>query len=123
MAIYLLTFIVCLTISSFMVVALVLTRRTSRYRTDPEQLLSLIDSALACTLSENEWNAVIGYPIRHDPYLESLRRRCQAIMDNHGQPWLVERNGRLFSTQGMSELEAIRVHLNARLTLRRSNAT
>ena len=117
MALYLLTFSVCLVILGFMVVALVLSRRTSRYRTEPDQLLGLLDAALDHRLSEHQWNAVIGYPIRHDDYLESVRRRCQLIMDQHGQPWRFERQGRLFSAAGMEELDALRSHLAARLGL------
>ncbi|WP_189515091.1 hypothetical protein [Kushneria pakistanensis] len=116
MATFLLTFAVCLLICSFMVVALMLSR-TPRYRTSANDLLTLLDETLENRVSEARWHTVIGYPIRHDPYLENVRRRCQAIMDEYGQPWRFEQGGALFSKPGLEEIHALRQHLTARLSL------
>ncbi|WP_106477278.1 hypothetical protein [Phytohalomonas tamaricis] len=117
MAIYLLTFIVCLVVCGFTIAALLLSR-TPRYRTEAKDMLTLLDGVLARQINENQWNMVIGYPIRHDPYLENIRRRCQHIMEEYGTPWMYERNKKLLSDQGLEELAAIRDHLAARQALK-----
>ncbi|MFC0339009.1 hypothetical protein SAMN05421848_0534 [Kushneria avicenniae] len=116
MAIFLLTFAVCLLICGFMVTALMLSR-TPRYRTSADDLLTLLDETLDNRVSEARWHTIIGYPIRHDPYLENVRRRCQAIMDEYGQPWRFEQGGSLLSSTGLEEIRALRQHLTARLSL------
>lgn len=85
MALFLTVLAVCLLIIGGMV-AILMTARTPRYRTEPEHLLELFDQALESRVSETKWNAVIGYPIRHDDYLEGVRRRAQRLMDEHGRP-------------------------------------
>ncbi len=116
MAIFALTFVVCLLICGFMVTALILSR-TPRYRTSADDLLALLDEALENRVSEARWHTIIGYPIRHDPYLENVRRRCQVIMDEYGQPWRLQQGGNLFSSAGIEEIRALRQHLTARLSL------
>ncbi|RKD87044.1 hypothetical protein C8D96_0500 [Kushneria marisflavi] len=116
MATFLLTFVVCLLICGFMVAALLLSR-TPRYRTSADDLLTLLDETLENRVSEARWYTIVGYPIRHDPYLENVRRRCQAIMDEYGQPWRFEQGGALFSATGIEEIRALREHLTARLSL------
>lgn len=71
MALLLLVFAVCLLIIGSMVLILMFSH-TPRYRTEPEHLLEAFDKALESRVSENEWNAVVGYPIRHDEYLEGF---------------------------------------------------
>ncbi|MFC0267979.1 hypothetical protein [Kushneria aurantia] len=116
MTIFLVTFTVCLLIIGLMVLALVLSR-TPRFRTSEQDLLTLLDDALARRLSEQRWHTLVGYPIRHDPVLENVRRRCQMIMDEHGRPWQAAQGGALFSAAGMEEIAALRQYLYARSTL------
>lgn len=114
---YLLTLAVCLVIILFMVLALVLSR-TPRYRTTSEDLIALLDDVLAWRASEQRWLSVIGYPIRHDPALENIRRRCQAVMDAHGQVWRQPQGGPLLSRAGLEEIAALLEHLKAHHALR-----
>lgn len=117
MTTYLLTLAVCLVIILFMVLALVLSR-TPRYRTTSEDLLGLLDDVLAWRASEQRWLRVIGYPIRHDPDLENIRRRCQAVMNEHGQTWRQAQGGPLFSRAGLEEIAALHDYLKAHHALR-----
>lgn len=116
MALYLLVFGVCfLVIGS--VVAVLLTSRTPRYRTEPKDLLALFDKALASQVSETEWNALIGYPIRHNEYLEGVRRRASHLMDQHGRRWQLAQGKPLLNAEGQAELKALRDHLAAHTEL------
>ncbi|WP_027961622.1 hypothetical protein [Halomonas halodenitrificans] len=117
MALYLLVFAVCLLVFGGMV-ALLLLSGTSRFRTDPERLLTLFDQALENRVDETEWNAVMGYPIRHDDYLDSTRRRAQRLMDEHGSHGRAARGRPLLDETGHAELEALRTHLAGRQALR-----
>ncbi|SEN63239.1 hypothetical protein [Halomonas caseinilytica] len=118
MALFLTVFAVCMLIFGGMVVILLLSH-TPRYRTEPEHLLNLFDKALENRVGETEWNAVIGYPIRHDEYLESVRRRARYLMDEHGRHGRVARGKPLLDADGQAELAALRDHLAARTRLRR----
>ncbi|MCK0744038.1 hypothetical protein [Chromohalobacter nigrandesensis] len=118
MLLFLLVFAVCLTILVGTVAMLMLSR-TPRYRTEPEHLLTLFDKTLDKRVGVAEWHALVDYPIRHDAYLESIRCRAQHVMEEHGRPWQVAQGGCLLSRAGRDELEAIRDHLRARLSLRK----
>ncbi|MFG6178247.1 hypothetical protein ACGTN6_13450 [Halomonas sp. THAF12] len=117
MALFLTVFLVCLLIIGGMVTIL-MTARTPRYRTEPEHLLTLFDQALESRVNENEWNAVVGYPIRHDEYLEGVRRRAHRLMNDHGRHGRVARGKPLLDSEGQAELSALRDHLAARTALR-----
>ncbi|WP_136248930.1 hypothetical protein [Halomonas borealis] len=117
MALFLTVLAVCLLIIGGMI-AILMTARTPRYRTDPEHLLDLFDRALESRVSETEWNAIAGYPIRHDDYLERVRRRAQRLMDDHGRHGRVARGKPLLDDAGHAELGALRDHLAARTALR-----
>lgn len=116
-ALFLLVFAVCLLIFGGMV-GLLLLSGTPRYRTEPAQLLALIDRALASEVSETEWNTIIGYPIRHDETLDGIRRRAQRLVDEHGNHGRVTRGKPLLDATGQAELEALRDHLARHLELR-----
>lgn len=120
MALFLLIFAVCLLIFGGMIAALMLSS-TPRYRTEPEHLLKLFDEALDNRVNETEWHAVIGYPIRHDDYLDGIRRRAQRIMDEHGHPGRMARGRPLFDLTGQSELSTLRDHLAAHTALRQGH--
>ena len=117
MLLFLLVFVVCLTILVGTVAMLMLSR-TPRYRTEPVHLLDVFDKTLDKRVSVAEWHMVVDYPIRHDEYLESIRRRGQHLMEEHGRPWQVAQGGSLLSRVGRDELEALRDHLRARMALR-----
>ncbi|MDL4863860.1 hypothetical protein VO226_04015 [Halomonas elongata] len=118
MALFLTVFAVCMLIFGGMVIILLLSH-TPRYRTEPEHLLTLFDKALENRVGETEWNALIGYPIRHDEYLESVRRRARHLMDEHGRHGRVARGKPLLDTEGQEELAALRDHLAAHTQLKR----
>lgn len=120
MAVFLLVLTVCLVIFGSMI-ALMMLSGTSRYRTEPEQLMTLFDQALSGAVNESEWNAVVGYPIRHDDYLEGIRRRAQRLMDEHGRHGRVARGKPLLDDEGREELTALRDHLAAHTALRRQD--
>ncbi len=63
MALYLLVFGVCLLVMGAVLLVL-MNAGTPRYRTEPKDLIALFDKALESKVSETEWNALIGYPIR-----------------------------------------------------------
>lgn len=117
MALFLLVFAVCLLVICSMVGIMMLSR-TPRYRTEPHHLLALFDKTLEGRVSETEWHTLIGYPVRHDDYLEGVRRRAQRLMDEHGRPWQAAQGGSLLSRTGREELRALRDHLAARMALR-----
>lgn len=117
MALFLLVFAVCLLIFGGMVGLLLLTG-TPRYRTEPTQLLELIDRALVSQVSETEWNAIIGYPIRHDETLDGIRRRAQRLVDEHGSHGRVTRGKPLLDATGQEELTALRDHLARHLAIK-----
>jgi hypothetical protein len=72
---------------------------------------------LSDQLDETEWNAVIGYPIRHDEYLDGIRRRAHRLMDEHGRHWRLKGGGTLLDETGHEELSALRTHLAAHTSL------
>lgn len=116
MLLYLLVFAVCLLITLTTVIALMLSR-TPRFRTQAEDLISLFDDVLANRASEAQWHTLIGYPIRHDPYLENLRRRSQHLMEQYGRPWQAAQGGSMLSREGREELGGLRDHLVAHAAL------
>lgn len=117
MATFLLIFAVCFLIIGSMVGIMMLSR-TPRYRTEAHDLIALFDKALSCTLTETEWNTIIGYPVRHDEFLEGVRRRAQHLMEEHGRPWQAAQGGSLFSRSGREDLQVLRDHLASRTALR-----
>ncbi|QJQ95304.1 MULTISPECIES: hypothetical protein [Halomonadaceae] len=117
MPLFFLVFAVCMLVICSMVGILMMSR-TPRYRTEPAMLLALFDKALAGNISENEWSAVVHYPIRHDDYLEGVRRRALRLMEEHGRPWQAAQGGSLLSQEGRAELAELRQHLAAHTSLR-----
>ncbi|MDN3520082.1 hypothetical protein [Halomonas ramblicola] len=116
MALFLLVFAVCLLIFGGML-AILLLSGTPRYRTEPQQLLDLFDRALESQVGETEWNTVMDYPIRHDDYLDGVRRRARRLMDEHGNHGRATRGKPLLDAEGREELKALRDHLASRQAL------
>ncbi|MBZ0328961.1 hypothetical protein KZO25_01335 [Halomonas sp. ANAO-440] len=117
MALFLLIFAVCTLIIGGMLLILLFSR-TARYRTEPEHLLELFDKALENRLSQHEWDTIINYPIRHDDYLDGVRRRAHRLMEAHGRAWRIPQGKPLLDTTGQEELAALRDHLAAHTRLR-----
>lgn len=117
MALYLLVFAVCLLVIGAVILVL-MSSSTPRYRTEPKDLIALFDKALNSQVSETEWNATIGYPIRHNEYLESIRRRGEHLMEQHGRRWMIAQGKPLLNQEGQEELKALRDHLSAHTALR-----
>jgi len=119
MALYLLVLGVCVLVIGG-VLAILLTSRTPRYRTEPQDMLMLFDKALMSQINETEWNAIIGYPIRHNEYLDGVRRRASHLMDQHGRHWQIAQGKPLLDKEGQMELKALRDHLAAHTALRQT---
>ncbi|MCL5427201.1 MAG: hypothetical protein M1154_16575 [Gammaproteobacteria bacterium] len=117
MALYLLVLGVCLLVLGSVMLVL-MTSSTPRYRTEPKDLIALFDKALASQVTETEWNTIIGYPIRHNEYLDGIRRRAAHLMDQHGRRWLIAQGKPLLNQEGQAELKALRDHLSAHTALR-----
>lgn len=117
MALYLLVLGVCLLVLGSVMLVL-MTSSTPRYRTEPKDLIALFDKALASQVSETEWNTIIGYPIRHNEYLDGIRRRATHLMDQHGRRWLIAQGKPLLNQEGQAELKVLRDHLSAHTALR-----
>ncbi|WP_346797770.1 hypothetical protein R5M92_03105 [Halomonas sp. Bachu 37] len=117
MALFFLVFGVCLLVVGGMVIILMSTS-TPRYRTEPKDLLVLFDKALSSEVSETEWNTIIDYPIRHDEYLNGIRRRAAHLMETHGRHWQIAQGKPLLNADGQAELQALRDHLAAHTALR-----
>lgn len=118
MALYLLVLGVCLLVMGTVLVVL-MTAGTPRYRTEPNDLLKLFDKALDSQVSETEWNTIINYPIRHDEYLDGIRRRASNLMELYGRRWQIAQGKPLLNQEGHAELQALRDHLAAHTALRR----
>ncbi|ALM53092.1 hypothetical protein [Halomonas huangheensis] len=113
---FLLVLAVCLLIFGS-VLAILMLSGTPRYRTEPEHLLSLFERVLDDNLSEDEWNAISHYPIRHNDYLDGVRRRANRLMDEHGRFARVARGKSILDSEGAKELRALHAHLLAHTRL------
>lgn len=116
LTLFLLVLAVCLLIFGS-VLAILMLSGTPRYRTEPSHLLSLFERALDDDLSEDEWNAIAHYPIRHNDYLDGVRRRANRLMDEHGRFARVTRGKSILDAEGTEELRALHVHLLAHTRL------
>ena len=88
---------------SVLVTLLLLSVRTPQYRTQRRQARQLLQWMLLGQASENQWRIFCEMPIRHDPPLEAVRRRCAEIdercfVGDH-------RDGRLLNAEGMAAVE------------------
>lgn len=92
------------------VVVWVLSRvRTPRYRLRRENIIALFERILDGKATVHDWNIFVSMPIRYDPELEAVRRRCMILEEQHflgnssGQ-----RGGRyLFTEEGLKQLRAM----------------
>lgn len=97
-------------------VVIILSRvRTPRYRLARENVITLLKMVLDGTATENDWNVFVGIPIRYNPELENIRRRCMAIEKQEflgGSRTAGRRH--LFTQKGLEQLQAILAELEAK---------
>lgn len=75
---------------------------TPFYRLEPINVRRLLESVLAETATVADWDVFIGMPIRHNPDLERIRKRCAELAESE----MTERNDRvIFTAQGRSQLQ------------------
>lgn len=73
------------------------------YRVERVNVIRLLELVVAGQAEVSDWDVFIGYPIRHDLGLADIQRRCIAI----GEREYLGGKGKLFTKQGVAELEAI----------------
>ncbi len=80
--------------------------RTPHYQLRRENVVTLLEMVLDGRASENDWRVFVSVPLRHDPLLDELRRRC---IDIEEREYLGRggAQGRLFTRQGMEELRKL----------------
>ena len=84
---------------TFVVVALVLAIfiwvRVPVYRVERCNVVALLEMVIEGRATTSDWDIFSGIPIRHDPELEAVRRRCLAIAEREyrGGNWLFTRRG------------------------------
>ncbi|GAB2520983.1 hypothetical protein [Microbulbifer agarilyticus] len=81
--------------------------RTPRFRMERAQFQQGLEDVIAGQADDNEWRVLTGYPMRHDPPLESLRLECLRIEED-------EYTGKmpyLFSDEGIRRLRDVRERL------------
>lgn len=83
--------------------------RTPRFRMERADFQRGLEDVIAGQADDNEWQILIGYPMRHDPPLEALRLECVQIEED-------EYTGKLpylFTDTGLSRLREVRERLLA----------
>ncbi|HEY8385046.1 MAG TPA: hypothetical protein VIK82_02405 [Porticoccaceae bacterium] len=91
---------------TFVVVALALAIfvwvRMPVYRVEKCNVEKLLELVIAGRATASDWDVFTGIPIRHDPELETVRRRCLDIAERE------YRGGEyLFTQQGLLQLERL----------------
>lgn len=89
-------------------VGLLLYLRQPSYRPQREQVLRLFDDLHADRLKHRDWLVFISVPLRHDPWLETLRLRCMDIEEQH---LLGDGSRHLFDATGREKLAQLREEL------------
>ncbi|BFM05467.1 hypothetical protein [Halioxenophilus aromaticivorans] len=87
--------IVATTMVFGLVLWLLLTVKTPRYRVTKQQVQQLLEQVVVGQASGNDWAVFIGYQIRDNPELEKIRAQCVVIDEeeyrSHGQYLLTAR--------------------------------
>jgi hypothetical protein len=78
--------------------------------------MRLLEMVLDGTAAAKDWHVFVGMPIRYDPELEAVRRRCLAIEENEyiGKSTDQSRHRHLFTKAGLQELRHILEELKSR---------
>ena len=75
------------------------------YRVERSNVVRLLDLVIAGRATASDWDVFIGMPIRHDPELDAVRKRCSEVAERE----LLGGDGeQLFTRQGIAELQKIR---------------
>ena len=77
------------------------------YRVERANVISLLELVVSGQASDNDWQVFIGHPIRHDPELGDIQRRCMDI----GEREYLGTPGKLFTRRGVEELAKILAEL------------
>lgn len=74
------------------------------YRVEKINIIRLLELVIAGRATSKDWDVFIGVPIRHNPELDAIRKRCERIADRE----LLGGDGEhLFTRQGIAELRAV----------------
>ncbi len=82
---------------------------TPVYRVERVNVIALLQLVVDGEATEADWDVFIGVPIRHDPELEKLQKRCREIAEVH----YLGGSGRLFTAEGLAQLRQILTELKA----------
>ncbi|GIX30885.1 MAG: hypothetical protein KatS3mg124_1357 [Porticoccaceae bacterium] len=78
------------------------------YRVERVNVVRLLELVLAGRAREQDWQVFLGWPIRHDPALAEVQRRCAEIAERE---WIGGRY--LFSERGLEELGRLLAELKS----------
>ncbi|GAA0794453.1 hypothetical protein [Marinobacterium sediminicola] len=115
MAEFFIAFVVSLLLIGGLVVALIWGRAPT-WRPDRRKVLELMRQVQSGDARRDEWEMFVGFPVLHDPELESIRRRCVDIHegdDTHPPasdglaPYLYDRAARKRLAEVQLELEQL----------------
>ncbi len=74
------------------------------YRVEPVNVRVLLSLLLEGKATQSDWDVFIGMPIRHNPRLDTIRRRCRDIVAGEA----VVNNGKIrLSERGKQEVKAL----------------
>lgn len=74
------------------------------YRLEPSNVRRLLQTVLDETATTSDWDVFIGMPIRYNPELDEIRRRCRSVAETE----MTERTGKvIFSARGRAQLELL----------------
>jgi hypothetical protein len=73
------------------------------YWLERRNVIALLDMVMAGEASESDWHVFTGVPIRHNPELEAIQRRCLEIAERE----YVGGRGYLFTEAGIEEIREL----------------
>lgn len=87
--------------------------KSPSYRPDRHYVLTLIKGVEDRTTTEQAWDMLIGYPISHDPELETIRRQLVDIHEGRaGMPAARQGiNGYIYDRESRQRLQKVIVDL------------
>ncbi len=91
------------------VLGVLLKVRTPYYRFDRNEMTRVLNLVLDEQALTQDWTLLVAAPLRHDPELARLRRRCREIADTE----LVNMETVQFSPAGRAQLEAVLCELES----------
>lgn len=82
---------------------------TPVYRLERVNLIALLELVQAGRATPNDWDVFMAVPIRHNPELAEIQERCAEIAERE----YLGHEKRLFTDQGLEELEEVLADLRA----------